>query len=136
MGKLESLQTGARKAGHLEQDESVQQFALTKGGSRVVKGEEGTMKSLGRIAMAQGGRGALLATDRSLHVVGLGQIGFKSVKEEHLNIPIGDAALSKKGNLLKVGTRDDPFLWYFTLPPYVSNIKQLTRYVESRAEAP
>jgi len=135
MGRLESLESGAREAGHLEQGESVQQYALTKGGVPVKQGE-GAIKALGGTIMAMHNRGALLATDRSLHVVGLGQLGFKSVKEEVLELPIADVELSRSGSTLKVGRRGEPALWVFDLPPFISKIKQLTRYVDSRAEAP
>ena len=135
MGRLESLENGARKAGHLEQDESVQQYALTKGGVPAMEEGEGAMKALGKTVMASQNRGALLATDRSLHVVSLGQIGFKWVKDEVLVIPIGDVELSRSGLKLQVGRCGEKALWFFDLPPYISKIKQLTRYVESRAEA-
>jgi hypothetical protein len=134
MGRLESLESGAREAGHLEQDESVRQYALTKGGVPVVEGDA-ALKALGDTVKARHNRGALLATDRSLHVVSLGQLGFKSVKEEALEIPIGEVELSRSGSTLRVGRRGERALWVFDLPPYISKIKKLTRYVESRAEA-
>ena len=134
MGRLEKLEEGAREAGHLEPDESVQQYALTKGG-RPVQNGEGAVKALGSTIMAVHDRSALLATDRSLHVVGLGQLGFKSVKEELVEIPIGEVELSRSGSTLQVGRRSVGTLWIFTLPPYISKIRSLTQYVESRAEA-
>jgi hypothetical protein len=124
MGRVEKLENAAREKGHLEPDESVQEVAMAKSGLPVEKGLKGAGAMMSRFA--------LLATDRKLYGVKLGQIG-SSIKDVVLEIPIGDAVVDRNGNQLKVGRKGEGApLWVFTTAPYFSGAKDLVAYVESR----
>jgi hypothetical protein len=124
MGQAESLEKAAREKGYLEPDESIGEYTLAKSGLPVEKGLKG--------GSAMFSRYALLATDRNLHALKLGQFGVKSIKERVLEIPIAEAWVRFSGNQMKVGRRGEkPARWVFTTAPYGSRAKQLVSYVDS-----
>lgn len=98
MSRLSSIEKGARRRGHLAADETVQAVAVVGSGS--VSG----LPSGGTASLS---RAALVATDRSLYVMKLGQIGFSSVKDLILERPLEDAYVRAEPTTVEVGTAEE-----------------------------
>jgi hypothetical protein len=129
MGRMEKMEKGAREAGVLPQDESVEQMTLAKWGLH----SEAEFKGAAATAIKQN-RCALLATPSKLYGVKLGQIGFSSIKEKLLELPIGEAQIERSHGRIEVGRKGEKPLWTFALMPYFSGATKLIAYVEARQQ--
>src|SRR3954447_5655020 len=121
MSRRSSVEKGARKKGHLEADEGVHEIAVVGSGNVV----------LPTGFSAPFSRSVLVATDRNLYVMKLGQIGFGSIKDISLKIPIGEAQVKSTGASIGVGRRgEDPQATFRVIP--MQSPKKLVEYVTSR----
>ena len=129
MGRIDGVAEGAREAGYLEADEAPQVLALAKSGQGVARGESFDLK-------AAVNRWALLATDRKLHAIRLGQLGFKSVKEEALAVPYEELEADFSWPRFRARRKGEDKFWFFDRVPYGSKFKNLQKFLDSRGIPP
>ena len=121
--RANAVDKGARKQGHLEDGETIEEIAVV-----------GKASALGDALSGMTGlwtRNALAASERNLYLFGLGQVGFRSVKDCIVKMPIEEAILSKDGGDVVLERRGAGEIGRFDTAP-LAPPSALIRYVEAR----
>jgi len=131
MGWKDSLEEGAREGGHFESGESIQAAIVADSGRPV----GGGAPEAGHEVLPIKKRFALIATERNLYVLGMGLIGFKSVEETVLKVPIAEAEVTSHalGGKVFVGQRGEKPQWDLNLSGLRNRPKKVISYLEAHA---
>jgi len=124
MSRISSVEKGARKRGHLEEDESVQAVAIVGHGATVVLPDLATPVSWSRAAIA--------ATERNLYVMKLGQIGFAGIKDLAFKRPLEHVTLLAGHDMIDIGTAEEGRLATYKVIPAQSP-KKLVEFVAAHS---
>jgi hypothetical protein len=121
--RAKAVDKGARRKGYLEDGETIEEIAVVGTGSLI--------GDLVTSTPALWTRSALAASERNLYVFALGQVGFRSVKDCVVKMPISEAVLREEGRKVMVERRGQGEVASFDTAP-LAPPGALIEYVEGR----